>query len=260
MQGWRQRKERTALVTGGSRGIGAATALALGDSGYDVALTYRNNAVRANRIASTLAQQGRQSLAVHCDLTHAEDIAQLLVDLQQWTDHLDTLVLNASGGLEHSLVANNPDYPMHINHDAQLAVVDAVLPLIVPGGTIIFVTSHWAHFYGQVWSFPAYEAVAQSKYAGEQALRARQSEFETRGIRFVVVTGGIIEGTSTPKILERAAPVLIEKWRARIGSFPTADDMAREIASATVNTTVASGTTLVVGESLQTLIDIGAPK
>jgi hypothetical protein len=45
---------------------------------------------------------------------------------------------------------------MHINHDAQLALLDGALPLMPRGATVIFVTSHWAHRYGEVEQFPAY--------------------------------------------------------------------------------------------------------
>ncbi|GAC1669816.1 MAG: hypothetical protein PVS3B3_39760 [Ktedonobacteraceae bacterium] len=48
-----------ALIIGGSRGIGAATALALAVRGYDIALTYRNKAARANEVASQITTRGR---------------------------------------------------------------------------------------------------------------------------------------------------------------------------------------------------------
>ena len=60
---------KVALVTGGSRGIGAATALALAVRGYDVALTYRNKAARANEVAAHIETLGQQALPVGCDFT-----------------------------------------------------------------------------------------------------------------------------------------------------------------------------------------------
>ena len=53
-----------ALVTGASRGIGAATALALAEHGYDVVITYRNKAARANEVASEITRRGVRALAV----------------------------------------------------------------------------------------------------------------------------------------------------------------------------------------------------
>src|SRR5690348_6705751 len=158
-----------ALVTGGSRGIGAETAIALAEHGYDVAPTYRNKAARAQEVATAIARQGKQAFALCCDITHADEVAHLFQQIDEWRGHLDILVLNASGGMERELVAADPDYAMHINRDAQLALVEAALPLMRPGGNIVFVTSHWAHLYGKMPQLPAYEPVAESKHAGEQA-------------------------------------------------------------------------------------------
>ena len=79
-----------------------------------------------------------------------------------------TLVLNASGGLERDLIAADPEYPMRINRDAQLAALDALLPLLRAGATVIHVTSHWAHLYGTVSQLPEYEPVARSNTPGRR--------------------------------------------------------------------------------------------
>jgi len=52
------------------------------------------------------------------------------------------------------------------------------------GGCIVFVTSHLAHFYGRKPVYAAYEGIAASKKAGEDALRSRMPEFEARGLRW----------------------------------------------------------------------------
>ncbi len=59
-----------AFVTGGSRGVGAATAIALAGLGYDVAIGYRNKAVRAEAIAGQIEAGGQRALLVGGDLTH----------------------------------------------------------------------------------------------------------------------------------------------------------------------------------------------
>ncbi len=255
VQGQNCREERrVALITGGSRGIGAATALALAGCGYDIALTYRDKVLRAREVVSTLTGRGGQGIALPCDLTRSADRQALFQQLGQWTDHLDALVLNASGGLEREILAIDPEYPLRINRDAQVACVEAALPFLSRGSTLLFVPSHWAHLNEQIRQFPAYDAVARSKYAGEQALRTRLGEFQERGIRFIVVTGDLIEGTVTPKLLERLAPDLIAGRRAKMGGqLPTAQDMGKEIASAIQDTTLAHGSTIAVGEALQSL-------
>lgn len=240
-----------ALITGGSRGIGAATALALAERGYDIALTYRNKAARANEVAAQITARGQSALLIGCDITQSEDVQRLFATLKEWHDSLDILVLNASGGLERDLLAHDPEYPMHINHDAQLALVEHALPLMTHGGTIVFITSHWAHLYGQMTQIPAYEPVAESKHAGEQALRAQQDMLATQSIRLLVVTGDLIEGTITPKLLERGAPGLTEHRRATIGPLPTATEMGNVIAQSATDPSLPSGHTVVVGGSLE---------
>lgn len=244
---------QVALVTGGSRGIGAATALTLAKNGYDVALNYRNKAARAQEVVAAITQQGQRGLALACDITQAEEVARFFQELRRWTEHLDVLILNASGGMERDLVAADPDYAMHINRDAQLQFVDAALPLLVNGATLTLVTSHWAHLYGRMQQLPAYEPVAASKYAGEQALRARQEEFAARGLRLLVVTGDLIEGTITPRLLERAAPGLIEQRRNTQGALPTAEEMGQQVALATLHPTLPSGALVVVGAPLESM-------
>jgi len=247
-------EKSVALITGGSRGIGAETALALADAGYDIVLTYRNKATRAEEVASAIIQRGQKALPLACDITQAEAVAAMRGQVCQWTDHLDALVLNASGGLERDLVAAHADYPMLINRDAQLSLVEEVLPLLIPGSVIVFVTSHWAHLYGQIQQIPAYEPVARSKYAGELALRALQPKLTSRGVRLIVVTGDLIEGTITPKLLERTAPGLISRRRTTHGALPTAREMGHTIAQAALDPSLASGTTIVIGASLQSLL------
>lgn len=249
-----RRRERVALITGGSRGIGAETALLLAEQGFHIILTYRQKAARAQRVLAAIERLGVSGLALPCDLTRPGELACLFARVGEWTDHLDALVLNASGGLEQERLAEDPEYPLHINCDAQVACVEAALPLLAPGSTILFVTSHWAHLYPQIKQFAGYGVVAQSKYAGEQALRSRHEEWRARGLRLLVVTGDLVEGTVTPMLLARAMPIALERHRAASGALPTVEQMARAVIRAVTDTTLVSGSTVAVGEPLSALL------
>ena len=249
-----RRRGRVALITGGSRGIGAEVALLLAEQGFHVILTYRQKAARAQRVLAAIERRGVQGLALPCDLTLPCDLARLFARVGEWTDRLDALVLNASGGLEPARQAEDPEYPLHINRDAQIACVEAALPLLAPGSTILFVTSHWAHLYPQMKQFAGYGVVAQSKYAGEQALRARHEEWLARGLRLLVVTGDLVEGTVTPMLLARAMPEALERHRAASGALPTVAQMAQAIVQTLTDTTLVSGSTVAVGEPLSALL------
>jgi NAD(P)-dependent dehydrogenase (short-subunit alcohol dehydrogenase family) len=245
-----------ALVTGGSRGVGASTAVQLAQRGYDVVVTYRNKAARAEEVVAKVEAAGGQGFAIGGDMTVAADREALAGAVDGWAGRLDLLVLNASGGLERDIVTANPDYPMTINRDAQVATLDAVLPLLADapgGGTVVFVTSHWAHLYGRVEQLPAYDPVASSKHAGEQALRARLDELSSRNVRLAVITGDLIEGTITPKLLERAMPGMTAEAKDRAGRLPTTEDMASAIVGAATDRSMPTGETVVVGGALESL-------
>ncbi|MFN2463762.1 MAG: SDR family oxidoreductase [Candidatus Dormibacteria bacterium] len=235
---------RVALVTGGSRGVGAATCVALARQGFDIFLTYRNKASRADAVAAEVQALGGRAVAVRSDITAAADRA----DLAARAGALDVLVLNASGGLERDLVAADPAYPMRVNRDAQVDMVRCVMQKLRPGAVVVHVTSHWAHLYGRVEQFPEYEPVAASKHAGELALRALEPELIERGARLTVVTGDLIEGTITARLLERRTSGLTEQRRLEAGVLPTVADMALAIAGACIPG--ASSDTVVVGGPL----------
>jgi NAD(P)-dependent dehydrogenase (short-subunit alcohol dehydrogenase family) len=243
-----------ALVTGGSRGIGAATVQALAARGYDVALTYRNKAARAERVAAEARARGVAALTIGGDMTQPDDLARLLAELSAWRGRLDALILNASGGLERDALASDPGYPMRINRDAQVALAEGALPLMRAGGAIVLVTSHWAVLYGRTPQLPAYEEVARSKHAGEEALRDRMPQFTARGVRLAIVTGDVIEGTVTPRLLERVTPGLTAQRRETVGDLPSVEQMGEAIADAATDGALPSGSLVVIGGSLESML------
>lgn len=244
---------RAALVTGGSRGVGEATAVALAGLGHDVALTYRNKAARADAVVARIEAAGRRALAVGGDMTRPEVLDAVVAAVGEWAGGLDALVLNASGGLERDLVAADPGYPLRINRDAQVALLERARPLLREGATVVFVTSHWAHRHGEVEQLPAYEPVAASKHAGEQAVRRLIPELAVAGIRLLVATGDLIEGTITAKLLERAAPGLAADRAGRGGRVSSVEEMGAAIAAAIEDGSLPTGHTVVVGGPLDSL-------
>ena len=246
-----------ALVTGGSRGVGEATARALATRGFDVAITYRNKAARAEKVRDALVAMGVRALAVGGNMVEEGAVATLFDQIRSWADGLDLLVLNASGGMERDLLEADPDYPMRLNRDTQVALLRGALPLMRRGGTVVFVTSHWAHLYGQVEQLPDYGEVARSKHAGEQALRAEIQALEAAGIRLLVVTGDLIEGTITATLLERRAPGLTEARRDLTGELPTTERLGEAIAAAAMDSSLPSGYTVVVGGALESIARLG---
>lgn len=237
---------KVALVTGGSRGVGASTAGFLAGMGATVAINYRDKLRRAEQVVAEIQAAGGTAFAVQADITDAESVAAMVADIVARGGSLDLLVLNASGGLEKDVA---PDYAMRLNRDSQVNLVRAALPSMPVGGRVVFVTSHLAHFHGEAPVMDEYEPVAASKRAGETALRDMIPELEAAGVGFVVVSGDLIEGTITPKLLNRMRPGVIEDRRSQVGWLPTTDDFAKAIADAAVDTSLENGQTVYVGST-----------
>ena len=89
----------------------------------------------------------------------------------------------------------------------------------------------------------------------------RLFELTKQGIRLLVVTGDLIEGTITPKLLERVTPGSIEQRRDDVGSLPTTTDMGEAIAISATDSSLPGGHTIVVGGPLESLSPLaGAPE
>ena len=86
---------KVALVTGGSRGIGAASARALADEGADVAISYVASPEKAEAVVSELKARGVKARAFRADQASAKDVTKLVNDVAKEFGHLDILVNNA---------------------------------------------------------------------------------------------------------------------------------------------------------------------
>ncbi|WP_459547355.1 SDR family oxidoreductase [Nocardia sp. X0981] len=234
---------RIVLVTGASRGIGAATAQRLAGPDTHVLVNYREKVKRAQTVADAITGAGGSASTVGADLSDGTAVTEMIDHIRDQYGRLDALVLNASGGLERGA---DPGYALRLNRDAQVRLATLALPLIPPGGRIVFVTSHQAHFHTHGGPLPdGYEPIAVSKRAGEDALRALIPEFTDRGVGFVVVSGDMIDGTIIIRLLERRDPDAVAARRTH-GPLPTVDDFAAAIVAA-IDTPAAHGYTFLVG-------------
>ncbi|WP_280383497.1 SDR family oxidoreductase [Nocardia wallacei] len=236
--------QRIVVVTGASRGIGAQTARVLAARGDHVVLNYREKRRRAERLVAEIIESGGSASIAGADVSDEAASRALIEQVVADFGRLDVLVLNASGGLEHGAA---PDYAMAINRDAQLRLVRLALPHMPAGGRIVFVTSHQAHFHGRKPVPQAYEPIAASKRAGEDALRGLIPEFDSRGIGFTVVSGDMIDGTIIVQLLQRRDPEAVAA-RAAHGPLPTVEEFATAVADAT-STPADNGHTVYIGGS-----------
>lgn len=86
---------RVAIVTGASRGIGAATALILAERGYRLVVNYRSGAEQADEVVRAATAAGGEAVAVRADVTEADDVTAMVDETEQRWGRVDVLVHNA---------------------------------------------------------------------------------------------------------------------------------------------------------------------
>src|SRR6266550_3170354 len=90
---------KIALVTGGSRGIGRATALKLAGAGCDIAIVYRSSHDEAESLCAAVRALGRRAMLTQADVSDPESVAEAFTAFRQQFDHVDIVVSNAAIGV-----------------------------------------------------------------------------------------------------------------------------------------------------------------
>ena len=219
-----------ALVTGGSRGIGAATAVALAAAGWDLVVSYRERADAAEDVVRRCAEAGGTASAVAADLSTPDGVSSLFGAFDDIHPRLDLLVNNAgivpSPGRVVSYDAERIDAVLRLNVvGAFLAAAEAVRRMSTSsggdGGVIVNVSSRAA----VLGSAGEYVDYAASKAAVDAMTVGLAAEVAGDGIRVVGVRPGLIA-------TEIHAPGRLE----RLGSTPPLGrpGRAEEVAAAIV--------------------------
>lgn len=139
---------KVALVTGGSRGLGAATARSLADSGADVAITYVSSAGKAAEVVKDLESRGVGATAFQLDQADTAQAPRLIDDVVARFGGLDILVNNAAVSVEQGRTIDDPDADvaaldrMHAtNYTGVVAIIRAAAKVMRDGGRIVNIGS-----------------------------------------------------------------------------------------------------------------------
>src|ERR1041385_4063691 len=144
-----------ALVTGASRGIGAAIATSLAQAGAAVAVNYRERADKADALAGQLARAGYRAMTVRCDVSKADNVARMVQGVEAELGPIDILVNNAGIALRRSideLSEADFDQTIAVNLKSAFLCIKAVLPGMQSKrwGRIVNVTSGAARSAGSI--------------------------------------------------------------------------------------------------------------
>src|SRR3984893_16016024 len=183
---------KTALVTGASRGIGRASALALAKAGAQVLVHYSNSEKEADAVVAEIRRTGGRAEKIGADLRQADGPHSLAKRVRAIVgDRLDILVANAGiskvASIEDTQIEDF-DNLFAVNVRAPFFLVPQLLPALCKGSNIIFMSSLGAH--ASVGTLSAYAA---TKGAVDTLVKHFASALGPRGIRVNAVAPGVVD-------------------------------------------------------------------
>lgn len=219
---------RYALITGGSRGIGAASARAFARRGWGVAVNYRQSRGAAEALVDELKELGVPALAVQADVSRWEEVVRMVDNVLENFCQLDILLCNAGvahWGLLSELEEADWRRVMGVNLDGVYHCCRAVIPHMVrrQQGSIVTLSSMW----GQVGA--SCEAAYSAAKGGVIALtRALAQELGPSNIRVNCVAPGVIRTDMNRELSEQELSALAEQ--TPLGRVGEPEEVAAAIA------------------------------
>ncbi|MFF3958551.1 SDR family NAD(P)-dependent oxidoreductase [Streptomyces sp. NPDC001890] len=180
---------RTVLITGGTSGMGLATARRLLDEGAYVAITGRDESRLAKAAAALDA--GDRLLTVRADASNLTDLEVLMRRIETWRGSLDAVFANAGTGVfkpSADVTEADFDHLTDVNFKGVFFTVQKALPLLKEGGAIVLNAS-WTLYRG----LPVASVYSATKAAVHNLARTLGSDLAPRGIRVNSVSPGYID-------------------------------------------------------------------
>jgi 3-oxoacyl-[acyl-carrier protein] reductase len=239
-------KNHVALVTGGSRGIGKAIALALAEAGATVAVNYRERGDEAGAVAESICTGGGRAAAFGADVSLQTEVLSMVVDIQERLGPIDILINNAGmsavRGLDE-ITEEDFDRTIAVNLKSAFLCTQAVLPAMRARrwGRIVNVSSIGARL-GAGSVSVAYGA---SKAGIEGLTRAYALRLAPGGVTVNAVAPGLVDTEMGKPLMEAGVAARIPLGRAGTG-----DEVAQAVLLLVRNGYMTGQTIAVNGGSL----------
>jgi NAD(P)-dependent dehydrogenase (short-subunit alcohol dehydrogenase family) len=221
--------DKVALVTGGSRGLGAATAAALADNGADVAISYVASEQKAAAVVEGLKAKGVRAVAIRADQGDASACEQLIREVVEKFGKLDILVNNAAVAWQGRTIDDPEidnaamDRQWMINTMGVIANIRAASKVLPDGGRIISVGTGL----GSRVLFPGTTDYAATKAAIVGYTRGAARDLGRRNITVNVVQAGIMDTDMAAGSLDKLPPIIMESFAVR--RFAKVEEVAAAI-------------------------------
>ncbi len=187
---------RVALITGASRGVGAATALVLAERGYRVVVNCRASAPQAEEVVATIAAAGGEAVAIQADVTVPDDVTAMVEDIDRRWGGVDVLVHNALTPFAVTSFAALSWEQLGGKLDSELRAAFLTTKAVVPGmvsrgyGRLIYLSTGLSRRprAGMI-------TLGTAKAALDQFVRYVALELAPRGITANLVAPATVEGS-----------------------------------------------------------------
>lgn len=182
---------KVALITGGARGIGRATALKLAKNGADIAIVYYNSSDSAKNLVVELEALGRKAIAIQANVADESSVNEMFAIFKNTFDRIDFVISNAASGvLKPALKMSTKHWRwcMETNALALNHLTKGARDLFKDGGRIIALSS-----LGAERAIPNYAFIGASKAALEALVRSLSIEMADIDVTVNTVSAGVID-------------------------------------------------------------------
>lgn len=217
-------ENQVALITGGARGIGRATALKLARAGADIAIVYFNSSDEAAIVVSEIKALGRRAVAIQANVADHSSVKDMFEIFKQHFSKLNILVSNAASGvLKPALKMSTKHWRwcLETNALALNHLVTEGRQWMPRGASVIALSS-----LGACRAIPNYAFIGASKAALEALVRSLSLELAIDGIRVNTISAGVVDTDALKHFPNRES--LLDEYQSRslIGRSMTPEDVA----------------------------------
>lgn len=218
---------KVALITGGARGIGRATALKLAHAGVDIAIVYYNSSDEAEKLVAEIKAVGRQAFAMQANVSDHQSVKEMFVQFKTHFNQLDFLISNAASGVLKpalKMTTKHWRWCMETNALALNHLVTEGRALMPAGSRVLALSSLGAHR-----AIPNYAFIGASKAALEALVRSLSLELAVDRITVNTISAGVVD-TDALKHFPNREQLLDEYQSHSLAGRPlTPEDVANAV-------------------------------